>query len=485
MSARTLVLHIALVFVLSPAFTAGALSSPQSLPKGQIIEKVTCAKNPQESYALYLPSTYDPARKWPILYAFDPGARGKIPVATFQNAAEKFGWIVVGSNNSRNASGQSSVDAWDAITTDVAERFSIDDRRTYATGFSGGARIALFFATRCDCLAGVIASGAGFPSSITPDPAMHFSIFAAVGHDDFNFAEVKSLEEPLTKSRIAHRVETFAGRHDWLPSPLAVKAVEWLELQAIKSGRRDRSEQFIEAAWQNNMQDARSLEAAKNPFEAFHAYRTIVETFAGLHNITEAESKLTAYQNAREVKDALRDEKQQISRQRELENRFWALVAERDSSKRQEDRDSQNNSQPDSGADASVRLRSLLSNLRKESEGADDSGNRRVARRVLSGIMVGLFERGTDLLEARKQYPEAIKTFQLLTEVHPDRAGGFYYLAWAYAANGDKKRALESLRTAASKGFSDLAAISDNKAFDPLIADPQFQSILQTIRDKK
>jgi len=89
------------------------------------------------------------------------------------------------------------------------------------------------------------------------------------------------------------------------------------------------------------------------------------------------------------------------------------------------------------------------------------------------------------LLETRKQYGEAIKTFQLLTEVHPDRAGGFYYLAWAYAANGDKKRALENLRTAATKGFSDLAAISDNKAFSALTTDPQFQSILQTIRDRK
>jgi predicted Zn-dependent protease len=103
----------------------------------------------------------------------------------------------------------------------------------------------------------------------------------------------------------------------------------------------------------------------------------------------------------------------------------------------------------------------------------------------LSGLTVALFERGTDLLETRKLYVEAVKTFRLVTEVNPDRPGGFYYLAWAYAANGDKKRALESLRTSVSKGFSDIAAISDNKAFSTLTADPQFQSILQTIRDKK
>ena len=109
MSARSLV--FGLVLILAPSFSAvaqtGAAPS-ESLPKGQIVDKVVCAKSPEQSYALYLPSTYDAARKWPILYAFDPGARGRLPVAQFKDAAEKYGWIVVGSNNSRNGSGQST-----------------------------------------------------------------------------------------------------------------------------------------------------------------------------------------------------------------------------------------------------------------------------------------------------------------------------------------------------------------------------------------
>ena len=80
-------------------------------PQGQIIEKVVCANNAAQSYALYLPSSYSPTGKWPILYAFDPGARGKIPLERFKEAAEKYGWIVVGSNNSRNGPPQPSADA--------------------------------------------------------------------------------------------------------------------------------------------------------------------------------------------------------------------------------------------------------------------------------------------------------------------------------------------------------------------------------------
>ncbi|HEV2904082.1 MAG TPA: tetratricopeptide repeat protein [Pyrinomonadaceae bacterium] len=493
MKRRGFVSGLIAFFTLSLTITAGtqtSSSAQEALPKGQVIDKVTCVKNPEQSYALYLPSNYDRARKWPVIYAFDPGARGKMPVSQFKDAAEKFGWIVVGSNNSRNGSAQSPVDAWNAITVDVAERFSIDGRRAYATGFSGGARIALFFAARCnDCLAGVIASGAGFPNSISPDASMHFSIFAAAAYDDFNFSEVRSLEEPLTKAKIAHRVETFDGRHEWLPSAVAIEAVEWMEIQAMKSGRRARDDEFIKTAWQNGLQKARAFDAAKKPYEAFQAYRSLVETYSGLHNVNEAEQKLNEYKASREVKEAIRDEQQQFNKQRDLEKQFWSLVAERDRNNREESRDSfaQNNSQDsrDSGLDASVRLSGLLSNLRKDSEGTDDTGKRRIARRVLSGLFVALFERGTDLLEARKLYAEAIKTFRLVTEVNPERAGGYYYLAWAYAANGDKKRALENLRTAVNKGFSDSAAINDNKAFGAIAADPQYQSILQAIRDKR
>ena len=472
--------------------SAGAQTSAPAqapLPKGQVIETVTAIKSPGQTYALYLPSNYDGSRKWPVLYAFDPGARGKIPVTQFKDAAEKYGWIVLGSNNSRNGSGQSSVDAWNAMTNDVAERFSIDERRAYATGFSGGARMALFFAARCnDCLAGVIASGAGFPSSISPDASMHFTIFAAAAYDDFNFSEVRSLDEPLTKAGIAHRIDAFEGRHEWLPGAVAIEALEWMEMQAMKSGRRARDEELVKTAWQNGLRKAQAFEAAKKSFEAFQAYRSLVDTFSGLHNVTEAEQKLNEYKTSREVKDGIRDEQQQFTRQRDLEKQFWSLVAERDRNNREESRDSfaQNNSQgADSGLDASVRLSGLLSGLRKDSDGAADSGKRRVARRVLSGLFVALFERGIDLLEARKLYAEAIKTFRLVTEVSPERAGGFYYLAWAYVANGDKKRALENLRTAVNKGFADSGAITNNKAFGALSADPQYQSILQAIRDKK
>ena len=148
--------------------------------KGQIIERVICPGEPAQSYALYLPSNYSPERTWPVLYAFDPQARGRISVERFKEAAEKYGWILVGSNNSRNGPMKVAFDASRAIWKDTHERLAIDEQQTYFTGFSGGARVAITIASAChDCVAGVIVSGAGFPPEIKPSAATHFALFGS------------------------------------------------------------------------------------------------------------------------------------------------------------------------------------------------------------------------------------------------------------------------------------------------------------------
>src|SRR5438552_19004603 len=78
---------------------------------GQVIPDINCAADASQSYALYLPTNYDTARAWPVIFAFDPGARGRVPVERYQAAAEKYGYIVAGSNNSRNGSWEVSAAA--------------------------------------------------------------------------------------------------------------------------------------------------------------------------------------------------------------------------------------------------------------------------------------------------------------------------------------------------------------------------------------
>jgi tetratricopeptide (TPR) repeat protein len=87
-----------------------------------------------------------------------------------------------------------------------------------------------------------------------------------------------------------------------------------------------------------------------------------------------------------------------------------------------------------------------------------------------------------ELLQTQKRFDEAVRVFTLATEVAGERAGAFYYLAWAYGAKGDKKKSLKALQTAVDKGFSDAAALESNKGFDSVRDDPQYQKIISALK---
>lgn len=424
------------------------------LPTGQLIEKVACANDATQSYALYLPSNYSPNRKWPVLYAFDPVARGKLPLERFKDAAEKYGWILVGSNNSRNGPMKVAIDAGQAIWKDTHERLAIDEQRRYFAGFSGGARVAVFLANACrDCVTGVLVCGAGFPAEIKPSAATRFQVFGAAGTDDFNFFEIKQLGETLTKAGVTNRTEIFSGRHEWLPSLLATEAVEWFTLQAIKLRTHAPDTSFVDQLWQRKIEQAKAAETAARLYEAYQFYAALAETFKGLRDVSEVEKRTGELLATREVKQAINSELKEIGKQQELNRQINDFIFQRE--RNPED------------FETSSRLKALLSQLHKSAADEKDSSERRLARRLTESLFVVFSEQGREL-QSEKRYDEAIRKLKLAAEILPDRAGVLVTLAAAYSLQGDKKKALQSLKTAIEKGYKDQAAIINNRAFDSI-----------------
>src|SRR5689334_21226319 len=92
---------------------------------GKLQPDVKCQDDQTQSYALYIPSTYNQTRTWPVLLVFDPRARGAGVAERFIEAAETYGWIVAASNNSRNGAWSVSAAALTAMTKDLLNRFHI------------------------------------------------------------------------------------------------------------------------------------------------------------------------------------------------------------------------------------------------------------------------------------------------------------------------------------------------------------------------
>lgn len=209
----------------------------QDLARGQLVNPVICLDDPGQSYALYLPSDYDAKRAWPVIYCFDPSGRGSTPVDLFKAGAEKFGCILIGSNNSRNGPWDVIIRAMRAVWRDSHARLAIDDSGIYAAGFSGGARAACGLGKMLSIrLRGVIACGAGLPEWLVPSDLIDVPWFGTAGLQDFNYAEMRQLEGELRSQGTPCRLQTFVGRHSWPPPKLALEAVAWLLAESSEPG---------------------------------------------------------------------------------------------------------------------------------------------------------------------------------------------------------------------------------------------------------
>jgi predicted esterase len=380
---------VALLLVVAASGALPPRADAQSFPTGTIVEDVKCAADAAQSYALYLPSRYAPDRPWSLLIAFHPGARGRAMVERYQGAAEQYGYIVAASNNSRNGPWSVSVAAVNAMTADVAQRFAINPQRVYATGMSGGARVAMQLALANETIAGVIASSAGFPDS-EPRARVGFALFATAGRDDFNYIEMRLLDRKL---KTPHRLVIFEGGHTLPPESVALDAIEWMELQAMQAGRRGRDEALIDRLLERRRA---ASAAASSPAGVVHALEAIVADFSGLRDVSADGRRLKELSQQPDVKKALAREIKADDAEMQLLSEIFGLEG--------------GLGDPDRHGEAMMTLRSRLSRLAKAAAAEGESAERSQARRVLRTITAGA--------SGRVQDPAYL---QLLNELAPRR----------------------------------------------------------------
>ena len=249
---------------------AGELAAGTELPRGAVIETLAAAADPDQTYALYLPSAYDPANPAPVLYLLDPRGRALVPLERFREASEATGVILASSYRSRSDEPTDpNLPALRAMWADTHARLRIDDRRVYLGGFSGTARAACLMAdVASGTVAGVIAAGAGFPPGNPPRRDTPFAFFGAVGDADFNYGEMQELDRTLAGLERPYRLEVFEGPHDWMPPEVATAALRWMELRAARDARRGPSPQLIGAGWERDAARAAALESSGRVFQA-------------------------------------------------------------------------------------------------------------------------------------------------------------------------------------------------------------------------
>jgi predicted esterase len=432
---------------------------------GTIVPQVACAADKTQTYALYLPSNFSPARVWPIIYVFDPGARGQSAVETVRAAAEKFGYIVAASNNSRNGIGNVSAQAATAIWNDTTHRFPLDDRRRYFAGMSGGARVAVSIALSCgQCAAGVIANAAGFPISAPPPHDLKFAYFAAVGNADFNFAEFAQLRRQLDQTNARYRIRIFQGTHGWAPPETWLEALNWMDLQAMSAGILPRDAKRIQPALADELALASRDESDHRILDAYREYQFIARDFVGLADVAQASEAVARLKSSKALKSAEKEEESDVAEQANLSATPSAQILAAASG--------------DLSVPDLLELKREVGSLLNRAESFSDQNSRQalVARRTVGSLLVEAYESGDNAL-ALKNYSAALACFDVAGAGSRNSAWAHYQRARVFARMSDRKGVFAELKLAGAQGFHDAAAL-DSADFQAFRAQPEYQKLI-------
>ncbi len=424
------------------------------LETGRIIEKVATLHDPQQSYALYLPKAYTPEKKWPVLYGFSPAARGTDPVKLFAAAAEKYGWIVVGSNNSQNGPHEPIQAAIEAMLKDTGARLAIDWNRRYATGFSGGARVAFHLALSQPPFAGVIACGAGMPGyAKPPERGAKLAVCGIIGTRDFNYIELLRLEDTLRKLELRQRLTIFDGEHRW-PSPeLCGAALRYMELVWLVDQGRS-GEEAVADILDAELADAAKLLEAKGQFlRGYGRYEELARLFK------DSEERRKPVLDRIAAVEATERYKRERKAQAELAalKVEWAAIP-----------------------DAEEQFARTVEGMAGFAAANPDADAGIGAVNQLRG-MAFQFATGGSQLHAAGRYAEACTYLKRARLLLPKDQGVAYNLACAQARAGRKDEALKSFAESVELGFRDLDHIKKDPDLDSLRESEEYKKVIEKL----
>jgi dienelactone hydrolase len=461
-SHRNMQLMVSLIAVL---FGISGVAHAQTPVAGVVHPSVTVIADPSNTYALYLPSGYSPTKSWPLLLVFDPFARGETGVKLFHDAAEKYGFIVVGSNNSRNF--QDPSDAIRLLWKDVKERYPVDPRRLYVAGLSGGARVASSIALACThCIAGVIANGAGLPQGATvPGPEVG-DWFLVAGTTDFNYPELLRLKEALDAHNVTSRFVVYDGPHNWMPAEFAERALAWLQLRAMVNGLAPVDKEFIDEQFRTRVAEAKNAQGSGDIVAAERAWREIAGDFRTFRDVKGLEELARTLAASEDFRKARKNEKAMLDLQDDVAKKVGNLVAGI-------------NQQPENHTAFMGQLQSAVTEAYREQRGSSSPERKNAIARGLASAFAYAAETGQQAM-LKKDYLPAKDMFQAGATILPDSPYADYLLATVHAQLGEKKQAVQELKKAIEKGMTN-AKLLEDRVFDRIREDEGFKDVTQKL----
>jgi hypothetical protein len=262
------------------------------------------------SFEIYLPAGYDSTKNYPVIFSFDSHGNGSTAITGFKQGADRFGFILVGSNLIRNG-----IPDYEKLITslisDVKSHFPIDSRAVYSAGFSGGARMANYYGLQ-NQLTGIISCGAGFRQADIARTGVLSYVYNIAGSRDCNYGETAYLPGSLECTADKYLSESITGIHEWPNTTVLTQAIEFMYTRLLIDKIRDSKPVSISTILDEKKAEIDSLSKTNNKYELYKRLEKASKMFAGTSDGTDFSDKMKAMDQDKAFTESLRPKEQAL-----------------------------------------------------------------------------------------------------------------------------------------------------------------------------
>lgn len=441
-----------------------AVAVKENFPAGRVIGKVVLKNDTAESYAMYLPKSYDTKKAFPVIYIFDAHADGKLPVDKYSELAEKYGYILVGSNNSQNGMQWPEAQQIAArFFADTRDRLAIDGHRVYAMGFSGGARVANAITLTNGGVAGVICCGAANPMFTPVNGRSDYTFFGIAGTADFNYTEMHKYDlVELAGHNVKHAIMTFDGKHEWPDAAVMENAFTWEELDNMRRNPAAKDEAMITPALKEAKEKLNGLMDQHKDYEAYELCRRTISFYDNLGDLTFFFDTYKKLKTSAAVDQQLRAEEAAWTREEKLKGEYMNDLQTQNFEWWQKE----------------------ISTLSQKIKTGKDKNEVNMQKRILSFLSLACYMQTSGALK-QGNISAADYWDKMYKLVDPGNSEADYFMAEIRAMQNDGAAAIAALNASAKNGFTDVHRLQSDSAFVSIRNDEKYKEVLKKMEEKK
>ena len=234
----------------------------------------------QESYSIYVPTNFDMERQWPVIVVCDMHGRGKRALSMFKNAAEKFGFVLIGPNNLNDTTSiAQNILAMNRLSKKMGELIPLDSTRVYSAGHSAGARFASLVPSFIKQYRGAISFGAAIPNDELLTSRNRFHFIGLVGNEDFSYPDMLNVRPTLKRLKFPNQLWVFDGGDQWPEEHYIERAFTAINLQAMSGGSMAKDTSYITANYKKELEKISSLIDGKKFLAAYDYMNEVISLY--------------------------------------------------------------------------------------------------------------------------------------------------------------------------------------------------------------